>query len=72
MKKIDTIEQWNILAAAMHKQEWQLWQWQYGWNHAEGFHAWFMRHGRDVKDSVEVETHNKNVQMAIVEYNSMK
>lgn len=53
MKKIELIEQWNILAAALKEKGWRLWQMQYRWNEPEGFHAWFMKEG---KSDVEVVT----------------
>jgi hypothetical protein len=66
MKKIETIEQWNILAEALHKQGYSPFQAQYYWDHPEGFHAWF------IKDkTVEVVTHNEDVERGIVGYGSM-
>lgn len=64
MKIIENLEQWNILAAAMKEKDYRLWQFQYGYDRPEGLHAWFWRKGRD-KD-VEVVTHNKEVQEAIL------
>lgn len=67
MKIIESIEHWNILAAAMRDKGYTLWQMQYNHVHHEGFHAWFYKSG---KDDVEVVTHNRAVEMAIVNYNS--
>lgn len=64
MKNIETIEQWSILSAAMKEKGYRLWQTQYWWNMPEGFHAWYWKDG---KADVEVFTHSKEVQEAIIE-----
>lgn len=66
MKKIDNIEQWNILCAALKEKGWRLWQMQYRWNEPEGFHAWFWKEG---KKDVEVVTYSEEVQEEILRYN---
>lgn len=65
MKKIETIEQWNILCAALKGKGWRLWQMQYRWNDENGFHAWFWKAD---KADVEVVTYNEEVQKAIERY----
>jgi hypothetical protein len=66
MKTIETIENWNILSAALKEKGYRLWQMQYGAELSEGFHVWFWREG---KNDVEVCTHSEEVQQAIIEYN---
>lgn len=67
MKRIDSIEKWNILSAAMKEKGYRLWQMQYGWDMPEGFHAWFAKDG---KNDVEVVTFDESVQKAIIDFNS--
>jgi hypothetical protein len=67
MKHIDTMEKWWILARALHEKNYRIWQFQYSWDHPEGFHSWFMH---DTKSDVEVVTRNEDVQVAIVAYNN--
>lgn len=67
MKRIETIEQWNPLAAALKEKGYRLWQLQYGWQYPEGFHAWFTKDG---SLDFEVITHAEQVQKAIIKYNS--
>lgn len=66
MKRIDTMEQWEILAAAMREKGYKLWQMQYSWDNKEGFHARFWK---PEKSDVEVVTFDKAVQDAIVRFN---
>lgn len=68
MKKIETMEKWNILAAALHEKGYRLWQMQYSWDDKEGFHGWFL-HAE--KLDVEVITHNGDVERAIVAFNKL-
>ena len=67
MKVISTIEQWQILKAAMKEKGYTLWQMQYSAEDKQGFHAWFYKTG---KKDVEVVTHNADVQECIIRYNS--
>jgi|GEM_PF-907152 len=66
MKKIDTMEKWNILAGAMIEKGYRLWQMQYDCDLPEGFHAWFCKEN---KHDVEIVTFNKDVKHAILNYN---
>lgn len=61
---IDTVEKWNILAAALKQKNYIFFYLQYGYDCPEGFHAWFIK---DEK-KVEVITHNKEVQDAIIKF----
>lgn len=63
MKKIDTLEQWAILSAALKEKGYRLWRFQYNWDLIEGFHAWYWKRG---KNEVEVVTYNEQVQEEIV------
>jgi hypothetical protein len=67
IKTIDIYENWIILSEAMKEKGYSLWQFQYSADMPEGFHAWFWK---KQKDLVEVITHNKDIQDAILNYNS--
>ena len=69
MKHIETIEKWHILRVAMVEKGWYLWQFQFSYDHKDGFHAWFRKEG---KPEVEVNTFNQDVQESIIEYNEYK
>jgi hypothetical protein len=66
---INTFEKCNMILDKFRAEGWHVWQMQYRWNHPEGFHTWFMLAGHD---DVEVVTRNKEVQKAIVAYNTKK
>ena len=63
----ETIEQWNILSAKLHKYGYKPWQYQYGWWCEEGLHVWFWKTG---KDDIEVVTHSEEVSKAIYKFES--
>jgi len=66
IKKISTLEEWEILSAALKENGYGLWQMQYSYDSTEGFHAWFWK--KD-KEDAEVITFNKDVQEKILSYN---
>jgi hypothetical protein len=65
--KIETLEKCNKFLAGCRQRGWKVWQMQYKYYSPEGFHAWFIL---PREPDIEVVTHNKAVQDAIVEYNS--
>ena len=67
MRRIDTIEQWNTLAARLREKNYRFWQSQFDWDDPEGFHAWFFKAG---KNDYPVVTFKKEVQTAIIDFNS--
>ena len=63
VRSIETIEQWQILKAALIEKGYKVWQMQFSYDMPEGFHAWFWKDG---SQQVEVATHNLNIQKDIV------
>ena len=61
-KIIESLDNWYILKQAILDKGYKLWQMQYGCGCPEGFHAWFLKDGRNV----EVITHNRDIQIDIV------
>jgi len=68
--RVETIEKCTRFLAACREHGYYVWQMQYQWNMPEGFRAWFHR-PQDPND-IEVVTHCKKVQKAIVGFNSQK
>jgi hypothetical protein len=66
MKRIDTLEQWETVAAAIREKGHRLWQWQYRYDHPEGFHTWVWAEGKNV----EFITYSKQVQDAMISFNT--
>ncbi len=64
--KIETIDRCNKFLDGCRKRGYKFWRMQYRWSAPEGFHAWFMLAG---EPDIEVVTHNKQVQDALVAYN---
>ena len=62
VRAIETMEQWQILKAALIEKGYKLWQTQYGYDSPEGYHARFSKNDKQV----EVATHNKDIQNDIV------
>ena len=67
MRQIDTMDQWTALATRLRANGYRLWQSQYTWDMPAGYNAWFTKPG---KDDFEVVTYSKEVQDAIVVFNS--
>lgn len=68
--RVETIEKCTRFLAACREHGYYFWQMQYQRNMPEGFLAWFHR-PQDPND-IEVVTHCKKVQKAIVGFNSRK
>jgi len=62
---INTMDKCNQFLDKLKLNGWKCWQMQYRWNDENGFHAWFWKTGE--KD-IEIVTHNKDVQRAIVKF----
>ncbi len=56
---VESIDQFNILAARLREKGYKPWQYQ----DFDGFHAWF---GKAGKDDIEVVTHSDEVRKAIM------
>ncbi len=65
MKEINSMEQWNKLAARLAENGWTLYQWQYNTNDPEGFHARFWKAD---KPCYEVMTRDEDVYEAIIKF----
>ena len=57
---VESIEQFNILAARLREKGYKPWQYQ----DDSGFHTWFAKAG---KTDIEVVTHSEEVRKAIME-----
>jgi hypothetical protein len=64
---VETLEQWNILAAKLKDRGYKPWQYQYSWHNPEGLHVWFAKQG---KEDVEVITHSEEIHKAIYKFNT--
>jgi hypothetical protein len=65
MKVVNTIDQWAVLASVLKEKQYRFSAMQYRFDHPEGFHTWFMAKGGK---EVEVMTHDKAVQDAIIKF----
>jgi len=66
---LKTIDDFNKFKAWADKHGYRPWQYQYSYNHPEGFHTWYMAHG---KEDVETITKNKDVEKAIFDWETME
>jgi hypothetical protein len=66
MTKVDTLDKCRSYLDRLRLNGWRLWQMQYSYDHEFGFHAWFMKAG---KEDIELVTWNKEVQDEIVRFN---
>ncbi len=62
IKRIDDMDKWLILKAALIEKGYKLWQTQYDTDSPEGYHVWLSSGGRNV----EVVTYNKDVAADII------
>ena len=65
MIKIDTIEEWQTLAATLHSEGRRKWVTQYRATDPNGLHVWFWKSG---ETDIEVVTYSIAVQDAISNY----
>ncbi len=65
--RIETIEKCTRFLDACRERGYHVWQMQYQWFMPEGFHAWFHKPGNP--EEIEIITHSKHVQEAIVNFN---
>lgn len=65
MTEIETLDQWNALAAELRKAGYTIYIMQYDADHPEGFNVWFWLSGRP---QVHLVTYDRKVQEAIVNY----
>lgn len=61
-KQIESLEKWIILKEALMSQGYKLWQFQYDWDHPEGFIAGFISGSK----RVEIVTHSKAIEDDII------
>jgi len=59
---IETLEEWNKLAARLRERGYSPWSYQFGHWSPEGLHVWF---GKPGKDDVEIITNSEEVHKAI-------
>ena len=64
MRQIDDIEQWNAAKSYFQDHSYKLWQFQYGFDTPDGFHAWFTDLAHN---DIEIVTFKEDVQEAIIE-----
>lgn len=71
LRIIESMPHWNQAKKYLIENAYSAWQWQYRWNHEEGFHAWFGNSETvSENDRIEIITHCEDVEKAIVKFNS--
>jgi len=65
LDSIDSLEQWESIAAKLSAENYHIWQAQYSPDSPEGFRVRFISEG---KPDVEIVTHSEAVYEAIVRY----
>jgi len=62
---IETLEEWNKLAARLHERGYSPRSYQFGHWCEEGLHVWF---GKPGKEDVEIVTHSEDVHRTIYKF----